>query len=569
MIDLSGAVTATVSGSGDTLTFGNNCTVSATSGSGDTFNLGSGANLTSDGQGNNTINAGAGSTLEIGGGMWWRDTVNASGDQITLDSGGTSVNVVGGGNAITAGNSSSLMASGDTITYTGTGDYASLNGSGDTITASNASLNIAGTPGGATDTITGSGNTISASNSAITFAGSGDTLYGNSNTITAGAENFTVSGYGDTISGSSDQITLLGNSSIIIQGNTSDSFVSIGINNTVIDNLANGTSVVDNWNSSGTESIIGYTGADGSGQIIGGGGSGGSGGAGGSSGYAGNQSTVTSAVGSHLSAVVQYDLNHGELTSVATAQTQYIAFKQSLTTPEQPGAAAVVLNGAKWNQPVITWSLADNPGTPSAPFSSYMTSDYAATVQEAFGTWAALMPGVKFEQVSDSSQSDIRLGFGDLNSPATSLIGYTTPLSSNGQMLPDSIIRVEDPTQDPLVTGSNGQQMYAGTDASLLQVLTHEIGHTLGLADNADPNSIMYYALSSNNTSLDSTDVAGINSLYGPRSNASTFSTSSVNQLIQAMATFNTGSGAAETTPLVPAALLVNNTTLAPPVTVH
>jgi hypothetical protein len=135
-------------------------------------------------------------------------------------------------------------------------------------------------------------------------------------------------------------------------------------------------------------------------------------------------------------------------------------------------------------------------------------------------------------------------------------------------MLPDSIIRLEDPTQDPLITGANGQLMYAGTDASLLQVLTHEIGHTLGLADNADPNSIMYYALTSSNRSLDSTDLAGISSLYNNGSNVSASSSTRVNQLIQAMATFNTSSGAINTS-LVPTALLENKITLATPAHVH
>jgi hypothetical protein len=91
----------------------------------------------------------------------------------------------------------------------------------------------------------------------------------------------------------------------------------------------------------------------------------------------------------------------------------------------------------------------------------------------------------------------------------------------------------------------------------------------LGLADNADPNSIMYYALTSNNRTLDSTDLAGISMLYGTGSTASTSSSINVNQLIQAMAAFDTNSGGADTSSVQPALLAKNNITLAPPVSPH
>jgi len=110
--------------------------------------------------------------------------------------------------------------------------------------------------------------------------------------------------------------------------------------------------------------------------------------------------------------------------------------------------------------------------------------------------------------------------------------------------------------------------MYAGTDATLLQVQTHEIGHTLGLADNADPNSIMYYAVTANNRTFDSTDIAGVQALYGSKTPSGSTATN-INQLIQAMSTFGSNAGAA-TTAFSPQLLMhLDNHTLASPARVH
>ena len=38
---------------------------------------------------------------------------------------------------------------------------------------------------------------------------------------------------------------------------------------------------------------------------------------------------------------------------------------------------------------------------------------------EAFAAWQALMPGVTFEEVADSSAADIRVGFGDFDTAST------------------------------------------------------------------------------------------------------------------------------------------------------
>jgi hypothetical protein len=132
------------------------------------------------------------------------------------------------------------------------------------------------------------------------------------------------------------------------------------------------------------------------------------------------------------------------------------------------------------------------------------------------------------------------------------VVGYTTFQASNGQMS-SANIELEAPNQDALVGGANGQVTYSGTDATLSQALLHEIGHALGLADDSDQNSIMDYELTSSNKTLDSTDIAGIQALYGVSSSSMSNTLSSIqssavdseqvdprlNQLIAGMASFN------------------------------
>ena len=176
--------------------------------------------------------------------------------------------------------------------------------------------------------------------------------------------------------------------------------------------------------------------------------------------------------------------------------------------------------GAKWNNAsVITWSIADRPGTANSPFSGYMGSQYEAVVRQAFRTWATATD-LTFEEVADSDQSDIRLGWGNFNTPSTGVVGYTAYEMESGQLLPNVIIRVEDPSQEPLVAGDFSARTYSGTVANLDQVILHEIGHALGLADTADPNSVMYYQATGSNNALDSNDIAGIQALYGSRAPA-------------------------------------------------
>ncbi|MBF0563174.1 MAG: matrixin family metalloprotease [Alphaproteobacteria bacterium] len=264
---------------------------------------------------------------------------------------------------------------------------------------------------------------------------------------------------------------------------------------------------------------------------------------------------MSAAVGSDIGSLSQDDLSNGDFAGASAAQAALHEVQGVIAS----GTNTAVLDGAKWDQQVVTWSLADSPGTGSTQFSGSMDSSEAATVQQAFDAWGAAT-GLQFKEAADSSQSDIRLGWEDFNTATTGVIGYTTVPNHDGQIQPGAIVRLEDPSQDALVTGADGQQTYAGTDATLSQVLTHEIGHALGFGDNANPNSIMSYYLGSDNRTLDSVDLAGASALYGTSSSPAPSTDSSAALMGQAQSLLNAmASFSPATAPTSPPPIAVNN----------
>jgi len=193
--------------------------------------------------------------------------------------------------------------------------------------------------------------------------------------------------------------------------------------------------------------------------------------------------------------------------------TQLDALRQALAA--ESGDSTSSFEGGKWADGVVSWSFSADPESEAS--SSY--AQFVALAQQAFQTWAAPSE-LTFQQVPDSPQADIRLTWSQLNTTSTGVLGYTTVETADGQMLPGAVVRLEDPAQLGVTADANGQLAYSGTQAEVLQVLLHEIGHALGLGDNPDVNSIMYPFASASNRTLDATDLKGIASLYGAGSTA-------------------------------------------------
>ncbi|MBV8920637.1 matrixin family metalloprotease [Bradyrhizobium sp.] len=223
--------------------------------------------------------------------------------------------------------------------------------------------------------------------------------------------------------------------------------------------------------------------------------------------------------GTDVGVIAAYDRSVSADSAAGAADTaRQQAFASASGDTKLTGAA---FEGAKIQGDVVTWSFATSPGTAASPFSGYIGDQYKAAIEQAVQSWAKAS-GLTFEEVPDSPQADIRIGWGNFDTSSSGVIGYTSYRQHDGAMSPGTIIRLEDPNGDALVSGSDGQLTYAGTQAELYQVALHEIGHALGLADNADRHSVMYYASSSANRTLDHTDISGIQSLYGADTAATT-----------------------------------------------
>jgi predicted Zn-dependent protease len=245
--------------------------------------------------------------------------------------------------------------------------------------------------------------------------------------------------------------------------------------------------------------------------------------------------------------VSQSDLAAGLPAAALAADAAWANMEQNLAAAENHTPAPSPFEGAKWANAVITWSFADSPGSRSMPFSGYVQKRYQAAIEAAIQTWSNAS-GLKFKQVSGSSTADIRIGWGNFNTQNSGIIGLTGSQVAGGQFQPGTIVRLENPAQDPIVSGS-GALEYAGTDVRLYQVALHEIGHALGLADTSDPNSVMFANLGTTNRSLDATDTRNIKTLYG---SGSPLGSGSSGVLAQAMASFDPLSPLGSTQPSPP-----------------
>jgi predicted Zn-dependent protease len=180
-----------------------------------------------------------------------------------------------------------------------------------------------------------------------------------------------------------------------------------------------------------------------------------------------------------------------------------------------------VTYGLPWRNPGhITLSFAPN-GTPIAGHQSNLfqtlnayqpTADWQREILQAFQTWAdhahitivlhsddGELFGAPGDVQGDPRFGDIRIG---AQTMATDALAVTVPY-------------------DPFLSGTwSGDVLLNNTvhldAAHLLPIALHEAGHTLGLDDNSDPNSVMYSHYNAQHTALSAGDIAAIQALYGP-----------------------------------------------------
>ncbi|HEY8616121.1 Calx-beta domain-containing protein [Phenylobacterium sp.] len=173
--------------------------------------------------------------------------------------------------------------------------------------------------------------------------------------------------------------------------------------------------------------------------------------------------------------------------------------------------------GAKWGSPTngapasVTWSFGTGAYAALtsqfggyAAFDSPIAAAYRASVQAAFDAWEAIA-GIDFVLVDDSAEVGIRVGNRYIDGSGapgqSSTLAQAQYWSSGG-----SIARA---------------QLYFDVDAytvsSFYHIALHEVGHTIGIGHASDPNSLMYYAMTAQNTDggLTSDDVLAARTLYG------------------------------------------------------
>jgi hypothetical protein len=236
-------------------------------------------------------------------------------------------------------------------------------------------------------------------------------------------------------------------------------------------------------------------------------------------GFSGDLVQVSPGQASGINAIGQTDLAQSQDAAVLNIEA---AFQQADTSasgapaasgsPPAPDAA-----GAAWGSRTITWAFAAGPSAGPDAFSGAIAAQFQPVIEQALQAWTTAS-GLTFQEVTSPASADIQIGWGTFDTPATNITGYTNLQQSGGLIQPGVIVRLEDPGETALATGSDGQPTYTVNGATLYQVALQQIGHALGLGESSDPDSVMSSELGPANTALNAADTADVSALYGTSS---------------------------------------------------
>jgi hypothetical protein len=178
------------------------------------------------------------------------------------------------------------------------------------------------------------------------------------------------------------------------------------------------------------------------------------------------------------------------LDAPATTDDSSAALLSALSSRAGTTTQMQAFEGAKWAATTVTYSL-----------SSQITGQAEHDIERALSAVSGAT-GIKFEDVVHGGQ--ITFQYGDLDTTQTGRTGTTT-YQLDGTQMTGATITLDSPQE----------LASSGSGVTLEQDALHELGHAMGLADDADPDSVMYYALGPSNQSPDTTDLANLATLYG------------------------------------------------------
>ena len=174
-----------------------------------------------------------------------------------------------------------------------------------------------------------------------------------------------------------------------------------------------------------------------------------------------------------------------------------------------------VLLGGKWGEQVfpstggtVTYSFAtQNFSGQAANFTSIISdSVFQGEIASAFASWSAIAD-IQFSQVADASDVDIRLGWLTIDGAGGSLGQAIVP--SSGAL--SNVLIMLDVDED----WHTGDDNPPDDKVDFSGVVTHEIGHAIGLDHSADTAALMSTTYSSAVLTPQADDIAGIQAIYG------------------------------------------------------
>lgn len=196
----------------------------------------------------------------------------------------------------------------------------------------------------------------------------------------------------------------------------------------------------------------------------------------------------------------------------------------------QDSPESFTLAGGRWTKRTLIWSI------------NYFPYDYASReiyviAQNAFKHWSDVTNLKFISSFAPKNKPDIMISFGGGQHYNNNKCKKTPPLckfnfDGRGLVLGHAFPSTDYNDDCLEIHLDRDEDWYLGTDekipkdgkVSLLWILAHEIGHTLGLSHSDDTNSLMYSYYGDVST-LSNDDVKAIQHLYGKKSDSSTTTT--------------------------------------------